>query len=104
MCKNLLNLTNGTFNNNDVTAVVNDGVITLNGTPTSTSFIKITDLNYTFLPDVNYTISFNNTTAISGTDARFRFEKEDGSVLTDFYYNSINSKYTFSFSTEIICK
>ena len=39
--KNLLELMEGTYSNNGITAVVKDGVITLNGTATALSFVSV---------------------------------------------------------------
>lgn len=100
--KNFLNLPDGTYTNNGITAVVKDGIITLNGTATATSFITINNVfNYTFKANQKYTISFNNKTLISDTNARFRFSKNGGfDVVKDFYFNNINSSQTFYFTKD----
>lgn len=66
--KNLLKLTDGTYENNGITVVVSNGIITINGTATSTSFINIpyTFANLTLYSGKTYTLSCNNTTTASG--------------------------------------
>ena len=63
--KNLLNLTNGTYTSNGITGVVNNGVITLNGTASENSFLSI-PINLTFQANKSYAISANNTQTIGG--------------------------------------
>ena len=63
--KNLLNLENGTYTNSGITAVVNNGIITLNGTASANSFITI-PISLTLYANQNYTISINNTQVIGG--------------------------------------
>ncbi len=55
---NLLNLPNGTYTNNGLTAVISNGIITVNGKSTSTSFITI-PINLVL--DKNFSISLNNS-------------------------------------------
>ena len=56
--KNLLNLPDGTYTNNGITAVISNGVITINGEATSNSFINI-PINLEL--ESNFSISLNNT-------------------------------------------
>lgn len=56
--KNLLNLPDGTYTNNGITAVISNGVITINGTATSNSFLTI-PINLDL--ESNFSISLNNT-------------------------------------------
>ena len=75
--KNKLNLPDGTYTSNGLTAVVSNGVITINGTSTATSFLSI-PISLTLAS--NFSFSLNNTTMgdslsevrlqISGTDYR----------------------------------
>ena len=74
-CENLISIPNGTYSNNGITAVVNNGVITLNGTATETSFININlNENINILSGTYYRISANNNeivgSSLSGTWAR----------------------------------
>ena len=61
--KNLINIPDGTYSNNDVTAVVNNGEITLNGTASATSFISIPFV-FKFVENTDYMLSVNNSTGI----------------------------------------
>ena len=56
--KNLLNIPNGTYSSSGLTAVVSKGIITINGTATSNSFITI-PINLDL--ESNFSISLNNT-------------------------------------------
>ena len=56
--KNLLNLPDGTYTHNGITAVISNGIITINGTSTSTSFLTI-PINLEL--ESNFSISLNNT-------------------------------------------
>ena len=56
--KNLLNLPDGTYTHNGITAVISSGVITINGTATATSFLTI-PINLDLKS--NFSISLNNT-------------------------------------------
>ena len=56
--KNLLNLPDGTYTHNGITAVISNGIITINGTSTATSFISI-PINLDL--ESNFSISLNNT-------------------------------------------
>lgn len=99
--KNKLEFVDGTYSHNGITADIENGKITLNGTATATSFIAINNaFNYTFKANQKYTISFNNKTLTRGTDARFRFSKNRGIVVKDFYFNNINSSQTFYFTED----
>ena len=55
---NLLNLPDGTYSNNGITVVISNGVITINGTSSSTSFISI-PINLDL--QSNFSISLNNS-------------------------------------------
>lgn len=75
--KNLLNLPDGTYTHNGITAVISNGIITINGTSTATSFLTI-PINLEL--ESNFSISLNNTAMgdslsevrlqISGSDFR----------------------------------
>lgn len=104
--KNLLELMEGTYSNNGITAVVKDGVITLNGTATAISFIGINLLkNLDLTTDNTYRLSaFNaNTTGeATGNYCSLRI-KQDGTKETTL--NKVNSNnaivggFSFSFIT-----
>ena len=88
--KNILQLMDGIYENNGVTVVVKDGVITLNGTATETSFIGINLLKSIVLTtDNTYHLSaFNIETVGDGTNyASLRLNQESIQVL----FNKINA-------------
>lgn len=102
--ENLLNLPDGTYTDNGVTAVVKGGIVTLNGTSTANSFISI-PFNYTFLANINYTLSANNTLTMSGENyIRFnygttvyfpcRFSYEKSKFTNNFNENTIVNAFT----------
>ena len=62
--KNLLNITNGTYSSNGITALVENGKITLNGTATANSFLTIP---FVYQYNGTYTISANNEEIIGST-------------------------------------
>lgn len=82
--KNLLQLTDGTYENNGVTAVVKDGIITLNDTATDTSFIEINLLKSIVLTtEDTYSLSaFNTKTVGDSTNyGALRLNQENIQVL-----------------------
>lgn len=102
--ENLLKLPDGTYESNGITTVIKDGVITLNGTATANSFISI-PFNYTFLANINYTLSANNTLAMGGENyIRFnygttvyfpcRFSLEKSKFTNNFNENTIVNAFT----------
>ena len=92
--KNLLGLTNGTYSHNGITAVVNDGTITITGTATANSFVNIPLIKDIVLSNEQVTASINNATTISDTATEFRvyessynyipvqFTTIDGKIIT----------------------
>ena len=56
--KNLLNLPDGTYTHNGITAVISNGIININGTSTAKSFLTI-PINLEL--ESNFSISLNNT-------------------------------------------
>lgn len=84
--KNLLKITNGTYSHNGITAVVNNGEITLNGTASGTSFIGI-PINLS-LNSNTYTLSLNNDNVVNNTGTLVRF---DGDNETTLLYDKQNS-------------
>ena len=100
--KNKLEFINGTYTDKNVTAVVKDGVITLNGNPSSTSFVVIDeDFNYTFKANQRYTISLNNSNIINSDEAKFRFSNGI-TIIKDINFNSANKKETFYFTEDTL--
>ena len=87
--KNLLNIPDGTYSHNGITAVVDNGEITLNGTASGTSFIGINvGLN---LVSGTYTLSLNNSATKSDTGTYVRFDSDPNSVLTYENTNASNN-------------
>lgn len=93
--KNLLGLIDGTYTNNGITAVVENGKITINGTATATSFISLpVQSEMTFL-NQTYTMSVNNVSVISDSLTEFRLYTS-GSPYKSVTFTSINNKVTLS--------
>lgn len=83
--KNLINLPDGTYSNNGLTANVNNGQITLNGTPTATTFLAI-PINLTIESNTNYVLSANNEEIIGTGDqvqARFMGDISTSALLSE---------------------
>lgn len=102
--ENLLNIPDGTYESNGITAIAKGGVVTLNGTATANSFISI-PFNYTFLANINYTLSANNTLTMGGENyIRFnygttvyfpcRFFYEKSKFTNNFNENTIVNAFT----------
>ena len=102
--ENLLNIPDGTYESNGITAIAKGGVVTLNGTATANSFISI-PFNYTFLANINYTLSANNTLTMVGENyIRFnygttvyfpcRFSYEKSKFTNNFNENTIVNVFT----------
>ena len=93
--KNLLNLPNGTYSNNGITAVVENGKVTVNGTATATSFVAIPfSKEY---DGSSITISANNSgiignTSSSGSYASLRIA---GQTSTEAILGNQNAVRTF---------
>ena len=103
--ENLLNLTDGTYTHNGITAIVTNRIITLNGTASGTSAINI-PINLTIKANQSYTLEANNISIVgqSGTAAsyaciRFRAETTDDAV-SDVRFNPINNYTTFQKTEE----
>lgn len=93
--ENLLNIPDGTYESNGITAVAKGGIVTLNGTATANSFINI-PFDYTFLANTNYTLSANNTLTMSGENyIRFNY---GATVYFPIKLSSVNAKHTSNFN------
>lgn len=102
--ENLLKLPDGTYENNGITAVIKDGVITLNGTATSTSFITI---NLEKLKSGTYSMSANNEQVVGSTNinndfASYRLaNRNTAETLQDCVFGKKNSTANFIISNDI---
>ena len=102
--ENLLKLPDGTYDNNGITAVIKDGVITLNGTATSTSFITI---NLEKLKSGTYSMSANNEHVVGSTNinndfASYRLSNRNtAETLQDCVFGKKNSTANFIISNDI---
>lgn len=102
--ENLLKLPDGTYENNGITAVIKDGVITLNGTATSTSFITI---NLEKLKSGTYSMSANNEQVVGSTNinndfAAYRLSNRNtAETLQDCVFGKKNSTANFIISNDI---
>lgn len=102
--ENLLKLPDGTYENNGITAVIKDGVITLNGTATSTSFITI---NLEKLKSGTYSMSANNEHVVGSTNinndfASYRLaNRNTAEILQDCVFGKKNSTANFIISNDI---
>ena len=91
--ENLLNLTDGTYTATDITGVVNNGVITLNGTASATSFLDVSlGTNLSYVNAQNYTVSLNNQSTNGSVTLRI-----DGSGTFDTSANNKNKTKTFTY-------
>lgn len=103
--ENLLNLTDGTYTHNGITAVVNKGIITLNGTANGTSAVNI-PTSITLKANTSYTIGANNLNVIGkgGTAEpyaciRLRMSDTDDAT-TDVRFSSVNNYRTIQKSAD----
>lgn len=96
--ENLLKLPDGTYESNDIIAVIKDGVITLNGTATANSFINV-PFNYNFIANKEYTLSAHNSQIVAG-ECYIRLQKNN-TVYFPVRLNSVNSEYSINFSENL---
>lgn len=98
--KNWIKMTNGTHSNNGISAIVKNGVATLNGTATATSMIYITLENpLTFKANVRYKLSANNNN-IAGTDTNVCGVRFGGDMSTIAKFKNQNGTCTFYFEQD----
>lgn len=95
--KNLLNLQNGTYSSNGITAVVENGKIIINGTATTTSFLAIPFV-YEY-DGSTYSISANNENTIGNTtgSGNFASVRISGETTTQAILGNKNATKTFNF-------
>ena len=85
--KNLLNIPDGTYTSNGLTAVISNGIITINGTSTATSFLSI-PINLEL--ESNFSISLNNT--VMGDSLSEVILQKSGSNYQSVLTNVANNK------------
>jgi hypothetical protein len=90
--KNLLGLKNGTYTSYEITAVVENGEITLNGTAGGNRFVSIT-LNNNLGITQNETITLSMNNAVANSNIKFRINS--GGQL-DTTLNAINKTQTIN--------
>jgi len=93
---NLLVLVDGTYTNSGITAVVKDGIVTLNGTATDTSFLTIllTTGNITLLSNTQYTLrAYNDKTVGDSENICALRLGADGMKQANLY--NANARYTY---------
>lgn len=92
----LLDLKNGSYSSNNITANVNNGTITMSGTASANTFIAIPcNTNYNIAVGSTITISANNSTT---ADVRIRI---DNSGTLDTSLDTINKANTINVSTAL---
>lgn len=98
--KNLLKLINGDYSINGINANVENGIVTLNGTPSNgTSLLKISNFNYVFKANTTYSLNVNPSYFIESAEPRLRLANNNGrNIVKDFYFTARTSKVSFSFS------
>lgn len=99
--KQLLSLKNGTYSNNGITAVVNNGVISLSGTATANSFVGIPLNGYYANLVMNKTITISLNNSKINANCRLRLDTP-GSY--DVSANSENKTQTYTITTELLTK
>ena len=98
--KNLLKLINGDYSINGINANVENGIVTLNGTPNNgTNLLKISNFNYVFKANTTYSLNVNPSYFIESAEPRLRLANNNGrNIVKDFYFTARTSKVSFSFS------
>lgn len=92
--ENLLGLTDGTYSDVGITAVVSNGEIVLNGTATANSFVVIDLLESISIGGTNHIVSLNNATAVSDSNTEVRLI--DGSNYENIKLNVANNTRTLN--------
>lgn len=105
--KNKLGLVDGTYTVGGITAVVENGVVTLNGTASEISFIHIPLLSEITLNGSYVLSAFNETTAGDNVDwAGIRLSNNSGTTLTSdrATFNRRNSNVTINTTDKVAYK
>nr|DAF53475.1 MAG TPA: distal tail protein [Siphoviridae sp. ct5wd11] len=90
--KNLLELIEGTYSNNGITAVVKNGIVTLNGTATAVSFVGINLLKSFNLTTGNtYRLSAFNTEVVGDSSNNYCSLRLNGDGTKETTFDKVNS-------------
>lgn len=108
--KNLLSLPNGTYSYNNATAIVNKGIITINGTPSSTPTLLRISLTQPIKLKQNDSIKINgNNSNGIGTNSNYVAFRLAGTVngvsndnITDILCTNANANKTFTATNDTI--
>lgn len=99
--KNLLNIVDGTYSHNGLTATITNGQISVSGTSTASSFLSII-FNTLSLKAGTYTLSANNSSSYNDNDFYLRITTKNGSnVLGPAKMNVVNAKTTFTLNEDL---
>lgn len=101
--KNLLNIPDGTYTSNGLTAVISNGIININGTSTATSFLSI-PINLEL--ESNFSISLNNT-VMGDSLSEVRLQKSGSnyqSVLTNVANNKKENISAYGTYTSLLIR
>ena len=103
--KNLLDLVDLNRTNNGITAIVNDEIVTLNGTANANAFLRLDKKgdNYFFnLKPGTYTLSANNTATLTSNDY-LRFVTQNGVGISGLSIplNTTNASSTFTINENL---
>lgn len=101
--KNLLKLANGTYTSGNVSAVVNNGIITLNGT--SGSSVSTIAIPFTTTLNGEYTLSANNEvigTSSNWTGMRLKENSSTTISSTQIYFITANASATFTLENKAV--
>lgn len=90
--KNLLELMEGTYSNNGITAVVKNGIVTLNGAATAISFVGINLLkNFNLITGNTYRLSAFNTEVVGDSSNNYCSLRLNGEGTKETTLNKTNS-------------
>lgn len=90
--KNLLELMEGTYSDRGITAVVKNGIVTLNGAATGISFVGINLLkNFNLITENAYRLSAFNTEVVGNSSDNLCSLRLNGEVTKETTFNKTNS-------------
>ena len=95
---NLLSLVDGTYTANGITAVVDNGVVTMNGTATANAFVAI-NLSPQLDVSLNETITISANNPVANSNIRLRV---DSGGYQDTTLNEVNKINTFEVTSALM--